>query len=167
MRRVLRCAPVLGALLLCGATAASAALPRNGSLVPGQSLGGIRLGEPAAQVRSALGGQYGLCRGCRTTTWYFTYKPFTGEGLAVELNRGRVSAVYTIWRPSGWKGPQGLRLGDPEAEVTALAGPLIPITCAGYDALTTDAPDARTAYYIVDSRLWGFGILPAHTTPCR
>jgi hypothetical protein len=158
---------VVYALLLCSASPAAAALPRKGVLDPGRSLGGIRLGERAAQVRSALGGQFGLCRGCRTTTWYFTYQPFTGEGLAVELRRGRVAAVYTVWRPSGWLAPNGLRLGAAEAQVTARAGPLIPIACAGYDALTTDTPDVRTAYYIVDGRLWGFGLLPAHTTPCR
>jgi hypothetical protein len=163
MRRPLLCA----LLLVCSAATAGAALPRNGLLVPGRSLAGIRLGEPAARVRSALGPQHGLCRSCRTTTWYFTYRPFTGEGLAVELQRGRVSAVYTLWRPGGWTGPQGLRLGAAEAQVTALAGPLIPIACAGYDALTSDTPDVRTAYYIVNGRLWGFGLLPAHTTPCR
>jgi hypothetical protein len=162
MRVAIVCALVLGM-----AAPAAASLPHDGVLVPGRSLGGIRLGEPAAQVLAALGRRYGLCRGCRTTTWYYTYRPFTGEGLAVELSRGRVSGLYTIWRPSGWSGPHGLRLGAAEAQVTALAGPLIPITCAGYDALTSDAPGARTAYYIVDDRLWGFGLMTAHTTPCR
>jgi hypothetical protein len=155
------------ALLLCCAAPAAAELPRGGTLVPGRTLGGVRIGEPAAAVRAALGRRYGLCRGCPTTTWYFTYRPFTRRGLAVELRQGRVSAVYTIWRPSGWTAPRGVRLGAAEAQVTSTFGPLIPIACSGYDVLTSDTPDVRTAYYVVDGRLWGFGLLEAHTSPCR
>jgi hypothetical protein len=144
-----------------------AGLPRAGLLVPGRSLAGLRLGEPAGEVRTALGGRFSLCRSCRSTTWYFTYRPFTNQGLAVELQRGRVSGVYTLWQPRGWTGPRGLRLGVAQEQVTALAGPLIPIACAGYDALTSETPHVRTAYYVVDGRLWGFGLVPAHTSPCR
>jgi hypothetical protein len=156
------------AVLLCAAAApAAAAPPRAGTLVPGRSLGGIRLGETADQVRAALGRQYGLCRGCRTTTWYFTYRPFTREGLAVELTRNRVSAVFTIWQPAGWSAPKGLTIGAVEAQVTTLAGPLVVLTCSGYEALTKDTTEVQTAYYIVDGKLWGFGLLRAHTNPCR
>src|ERR1700693_6089403 len=88
-------APVIGA-------SAAAALPRTGVFVPGRSLGGIRLGESAAAVRAALGRSYGVCSACATTTWYFTYKRFDQHGLAVELTGGRVSAVYTLWQPTGW-----------------------------------------------------------------
>jgi hypothetical protein len=156
------------ALLLCFAQPAAAALPRHGSLVPGRSLAGIRLGETAAQVHAALGRSYGVCRGCSTTTWYFTYLRFDDRGLAVELIHSRVYAVYTLWQPSGWSAPRGLQLGAPQAQVTTLAGPLIPITCTGgYDALVRDAPHARTAYYIVDGKLWGFGLLGVRESPCR
>ena len=59
------------------------------------------------------------------------------EGLAVELTRGRVSAVYT----SG--SPRVARAGGPAARRgrgagTTLAGPLVPLVCSGYDALTRD-----------------------------
>ena len=37
------------------------------------------------------------------TTWYFNYRPFDQHGLAVELTDGRVSAVYTLWQPAGWR----------------------------------------------------------------
>ena len=163
MSRVVLCA----ALLLCFAQPAAAALPRQGTLAPGNSLGGIRLGEPAAQVRAALGHSYGVCRGCAVTTWYFTYLRFDNRGLAVELTGGRVSAVYTLWQPNGWSAPHGIRLGAAEAQVTTLAGPLIPVACSGYDALVRDAPRARTAYYVVNGKLWGFGLLRAHGNPCR
>jgi hypothetical protein len=76
-------------------------LPHAGALVPGHSLGGVRLGEPAAQVQASFGA-HGVCSGCATTTWYFTYRRFTQPGLAVELQDGKVSAVYTVSSPRGW-----------------------------------------------------------------
>jgi hypothetical protein len=163
MRRALLCAFVV----LAAATSAAAALPRNGALVPGRSLGGVRLGATAAEVRATLGPRYGLCSGCRTTTWFYTYRPFTREGLAVELTRGRVSALWTIWKPAGWRAPKGLQLGAVQEQVTALAGRVVPLVCSGYDALVTESAAARTVYYVVDGKLWGFGLLRPHASPCR
>ncbi len=162
----MRPALVCAALLLAAAPAA-AALPRSGTLVPGRSLAGVRLGETAAQVRAALGPKYGVCRACRTTTWYFTYRPFTRRGIAVELTRGRVSAVYTIWQPTGWTAPRGLVLGAVEAQVTTLAGPLVVLSCSGYDAFTKERGGVQTVYYVLDGTLWGFGLLRASASPCR
>ena len=164
MRRASACAALL---LLCAAGPAAAALPRSGTLLPGRSLGGVRLGEPAAQVRASLGRSYGVCRGCATTTWYFTYKAFDQHGLAVELGGGRVSAVYTLWQPAGWHGPNGIRLGAYDAQITASAGPLVPVACGGYRALVADTGSARTAYYLVDGRLWAFGLFRRGADPCR
>jgi hypothetical protein len=162
MRLAALCA---AALVACGS--AAAALPRQGTLVPGRSLGGIRLGQPAAGVRATLGTFYGVCRDCSATTWYFTYRAFDRVGLAVELTRGRVSAVYTLWRPGGWSAPRGLRLGAVDAQVTSLAGPVIPIACSGYDARVSDDARTRTVYYVIDQKLWGFGLMRAHRDPCR
>lgn len=164
MRRAFVCAAVLA---LTGAASSAAALPRAGALVAGSSLGGVRLGEPAAQVRAALGAFYGVCRGCTRTTWYFTYRPFTQPGLGVELTGGRVSAVYTLWQPPGWHGPKGLVLGASEDAVNARLGPLLPIACPGYAALVHDQAGTRTAYYVLDGRLWGFGLVLAQANPCR
>jgi hypothetical protein len=146
--------------------AAVASLPHAGVLVPGHSLAGVRIGEPAAQVQAALGA-HGVCSGCATTTWYFTYGRFTQPGLAVELTDGKVSAVYTIWQPPGWKGPRGLELGAPEVEVAALAGSIVPFNCPGYTAWVIDVGRVRTAYYVVDGKLWGFGLVRAPKSPCR
>jgi hypothetical protein len=164
MSRVLACAVLL---VLCTAGAAAARLPHAGKLVPGASLGGVRLGDTPAQVRAELGRFYGVCRGCERTTLYFTYRPFERHGLAVELTAGRVSAVYTLWQPSGWSSPGGLRLGAAEGEVTSLAGPLIPVACTGYSALVRDGQAVRTAYYVVGGKLWGFGLLRRQQSPCR
>jgi hypothetical protein len=163
MRRAL----VAALVAACACGSAVAAPPRAGLLLPGRALGGVHLRDTAEQVRTRLGHDYGVCRGCATTTWYFTYKPFTQKGLAVELTRGRVSAVYTVWQPDGWHAPKGLRLGTVEEQVNALAGPLVPLVCSGYDALTRDDGAVRTAYYVLDGKLWGFGLLPRSANPCR
>jgi hypothetical protein len=165
MSRALACAAVAS---VCLAAPAVAALPQPGSLVPGRSLAGIRIGEPAAAVRATLGARYGVCQGCSTTTWYFTYRPFQQQGLAVELMRGSVSAVYTLWQPQGWHALGGLQLGAVQGQVTKLAGALIPVPCTGgYEALVSDTRSVRTAYYIVDGKLWGFGLLHVFESPCR
>jgi hypothetical protein len=164
MRRALVCATVLA---LAVAASAAAVLPRPGALVAGASLGGVRLGETGAQVQAALGRSHGVCRGCSRPTWYFTYRPFDQQGLGVELTGGRVSAVYTLWQPTGWRGPKGLVLGASEDAVNGRLGPLLPIACAGYAALVHDEAGARTAYYVLNGRLWGFGLLRAQANPCR
>jgi hypothetical protein len=164
MRRSL-IAAVLAALFL--AATAAGGLPRAGVLVPGRSLGGIRLAESAAAVRAALGGSYGACRGCPRRTWYFTYRRFDKRGLAIELTGGKVSGVYTLWRPAGWHGPHKLGFGTSVLAVHRLTGASRTIACSGYDALVTDSAHARTAYYVFDGRLWGFGLFRPGTSPCR
>jgi len=155
------------ALALVAIVASTGSLPKAGMLVPGQSLGGVRLGETAAQTRAALGGFYGRCHGCDGTTWYFTYGKWTRTGLAVELHNGRVAALFTLWKPPGWHTAGGLRLGAVEAQVTSLAGPVVPVACAGYTVLVRDAHGTRTAYYVVNGELWGFGLMRARANPCR
>jgi hypothetical protein len=155
------------ALALVAIVASSGSLPTAGTLDPGRSLGGIHLGETQAQVRSALGRFYGVCDTCTRPTWYFTYGKWTQTGLAVELARGVVSAVYTLWQPLGWHSSHGLALGAPRGQVAAVAGPVVPIACPGYDALVRDVRGTRTVYYIVDDKLWGFGLMKARANPCR
>jgi hypothetical protein len=164
MRRSL-IATAVAALVL--ATAASAGLPKAGALVPGRSLGGVRLGESPQAVRAALGHFYGACRDCPHRTWYFTYRAFKKQGLAVEFARGRVSGVYTLWRPQGWHAPDGLRFGATPLTVHDRVGTLRTITCRAYVALVRDSARARTAYYLFEGRLWGFGLFRRGATPCR
>ena len=148
------------------AAPAAAGLPRAGALVPGRSLGGVRLDETASAVRASLGTFYGTCRGCPGRTWYFTYRGFDRHGLAVELERGRVSAVYTLWEPHGWHARRGLRLGATPLVVHERAGSLRTIVCAGYDALVRDSGGTRTVYYVFGGRLWGFGLFARGADPC-
>jgi hypothetical protein len=164
MRRSLLGSAVAALVL---AAAATAGPPKAGALVPGRSLGGIRLGESPRAVTAALGRFYGACRDCPHPTWYFTYFPFDKHGLAVEFGNGRVSGVYTLWRPAGWHAPHGLRFGATPLEVHQRVGTLRTITCPGYNALVRDTARARTVYYLVGARLWGFGLFGRGAAPCR
>jgi hypothetical protein len=146
---------------------ALAGLPSAGRLVPGRSLAGIRIGETQRQVTAALGRSHGVCTGCAVPTWYFNVRAFDQHGLGVEFTRGRVSAVYTIWQPDGWTGPNGLALGATQAQVQATAGALFQVTCTGYDAWVHDLKTVRTVYYILNGNLWGFGLMRASANPCR
>ena len=158
-------ATVVAALAL--AVPAAAGLPQAGTLVPGRSLGGIRLGESPHAVRAALGRRFGICNDCARLTWYFTYKPFDAHGLAVEFVHRRVSAVYTLSQPTGWRATNGLRLGATPLQVHRRAGTLRTITCDRYDALVADTAHARTAYFIFDGHLWAFGLFLPKWSPCR
>ncbi len=153
------------ALLLPGA--ASAKLPRHGVLVVGRSLASVGLGARSASVRAALGSDFGVCRGCATTTWYYTYRPFAQTGLGVEFRSGRVAAVYTLSEPQGWHTSNGLALGASLTDVKLLFRPLTTRPCRGYTALTIRRGTVVTAFYVVDSRLWGFGIQRPGVPVCR
>jgi hypothetical protein len=149
------------------AAPAAAALPRAGTLVPGRSLGGIRLGESPRAVLAALGTFHGTCGDCPHRPWYFTYRPFDRHGLAVEFDHGRVSGVYTLWRPAGWHVRNGLAFGATPLAVHQAAGTLRTIGCHDYDALVRDSPRARTVYYLFAGKLWGFGLFRRGASPCR
>jgi hypothetical protein len=154
-------------LALALAAPAASGLPKAGVLVPGRSLGGIHLGDSSRAVRSTLGTFYGTCRGCPRRTWYFTYRPFDKRGLAVEFTGGRVSSVYTLWRPAGWHSRHKLGFGSSLLAVHKLTGASRTVTCKDYEALVRDSAHARTAYYVFDGRLWGFGLFRRGASPCR
>jgi hypothetical protein len=145
----------------------AAALPVHGVFVPGQSLGGVRLGDRPAAVRAAWGRSFGVCTDCTRKTWYFNYKQFTQQGAAVEFRSGRVVAAYTLWRPNGWRTRSGLRLGDAEERIAALYGALPRDDCGGYAAYVEDRTTSVSAFYVVGGRVWGFGLIRPDVPVCR
>jgi hypothetical protein len=151
------------------ATALSAFMlgpPSHGVVVPGVNLGGLRLGMTPAQVRTAWGSGYGLCRGCAATTWYFTYRPFTQQGAGVTFRKGRVTALYTVWAPPGWQTTKRLVVGDPAAKITQLYGPMPLEQCLGYSALLLRQGPTLTAFYVVDQQVYGFALIRYGRSPC-
>jgi hypothetical protein len=159
------------ALALVAAAAATstaaAGPPGAGELVPGTSLGGLRLGMTVAQVERAWGRAYGRCRSCTRPTLYFNLYAFRPEGAGVELRGGRVSAIFTLWAPRAWRTRQGLQIGDGAASATATYGPLPRRACRGYDALTLRSRRAVTAIYLADGKVWGFGLQDRRSPVCR
>jgi hypothetical protein len=148
------------------AVALALALPQHGVLVPGRSLGGVRLGMTQAEVADAWGTSYGRCRGCKRTTWYFNYEKFHAEGAAVRFRRGRVDAVWTLWKPQGWRaGP--LTLGAPAAEITSRYGALVSVPCGSYEARVLTRGSVTTVFYVYGGKLWGFGLNPSRGSPCH
>jgi hypothetical protein len=149
------------------ASPGAAALPQGGLLVPGRSLGGLRLGATPADVTASWGRSHSVCRGCSSRTWYFNYRPFAPQGAAAEFRAHRVAALYTLWSPPGWRTSKGLRLGDDAARVTALYGALLRTDCSGYYALAIRSARSVTAFYVVGAKLWAFALLLPSVPICR
>lgn len=149
------------------ALALSLLLPNRGVLVPGKSLGGVGLGMTRAQVRAGWGDGFGRCRGCARETWFYNYRTFTPQGAAVRFAKGRVDAVWTLWRPTGWRTSGGLALGVPAGQVTTQLGALVTITCGSYRALIRTKGQATSVYYIFGDKLWGFGLSRPGASPCH
>lgn len=161
----MRLAAAAAALAL--AAPAVAAPPRAGVVVPGRSLGGVALDAPTAAVLHAWGTSFGVCRNCRRPTWYFNFTAFQPQGTGVEFRGGRVAALFTLWSPPGWRTSRGVAVGDPVAQVTAVFGPLDRRDCPGYYALLLPQSRAVTSFYVVDDKVWGFGVSRPSTPPCR
>ena len=155
------------AIALAVAAPATAAPPEAGVLVPGRSLGGIELGATGAEVERRWGRAYGVCRGCAAKTWYFNYFAFQPRGAGVELRGGRVAAVFTLYQPPGWRTTRGLVLGDSVARVTSVYGALVRRDCGGYSALLLPRGATMTAFYVLDDRLWAFGLSRRGVAVCR
>jgi hypothetical protein len=162
-----RAAAALLAFVFVLALPASAAPPGAGILVPARSLGGIELGTSEAEVERRWGRAYGVCQSCRRETWYFNYYAFEPRGAGVELERGHVVAVFTIYSPGGWRTTRGLSLGDPATRVKSFYVAVERVRCRGYDALVLRDRRAVTAFYVLDGRLWGFGLSRRGVPICR
>ena len=119
-----------------------------------------------AQVLRAWGRRHGVCRECPRTTWYFNYRNFEPQGVGVVLEHGRAVHVFTIWKPEGWRTPEGLTLGSAVSEITLTYGPLRKRECAGHYALVAPGRRAQSAFYVAGDELWGFGLMRPGAFPC-
>jgi hypothetical protein len=119
-----------------------------------------------ARVLQAWGKRHGVCRTCVDRTWYFNYRPFTPEGAGVVFRRGRVVHVFTVWRPSGWKTPEGLVLGAPASDVSRMYGSLDRRPCTSYHALLRSGKRVESVFYVFRDKLWGFGLILKNASPC-
>jgi hypothetical protein len=146
---------------------AAAAPPTAGVVVPGKRLGGLALGATQAQVRRAWGTGDGVCRDCRTRTWYFNYRPGKPEGVGVSFVRGRAVALFTLWSPPGWRTTRGLQVGDPAARIAGLYGALLRMSCGTYSVSILRRGRTTTVFYVYDEQVWGFGLSRPGRPVCR
>ena len=163
----MRALAAIATLLLASALPAGAAPPGAGVLVPGRSLGGVELGATKGSVERSWGRAYGVCRSCARETWYFNYYAFQPRGAGVEWRDGRAVGLFTIYQPLGWRTTRGLVLGDSAARVTAIYGALVRRECGGYAVLELPGRGATTAFYLLDDRLWAFGLFRPGLPLCR
>jgi hypothetical protein len=145
---------------------AAAAPPNHARFEVGTSLGGVSLGMTKKQVLAEWGDRHGVCRSCSRTTWYFNYAPFTPQGSGVVFRQGRVVHVFTVWRPSGWRTPEGLTLGDPASDVSRIYGSLDRRACTGYYALLKPGKHVDNVFYVFRDKVWGFGLTLPDASPC-
>jgi hypothetical protein len=155
------------ALALTLAAAASAAVPRAGVVVPGVRLGAIRLGASEAQVKRAWGADFGRCTNCALPTWYFNYTDFQPQGAGVTFRKHRVVALFTLWSPPNWRTSKGLKTGDEAPRISELYGGLKLVGCGFYSAYKIPGRGATTAIYVLDGKVWGFGISRPGVRLCR
>ena len=143
-------------------------LPQHGVLVPGRSLGAVRLGDSPSDVALRWGARHELCRVCKERTWLFHYPGIPNEGVAVSLRRNRVAAIFTLGAPHGWRTTEGLRLGETLARVVEVYGQSLPRTpCVGYDALTMRTARAVTSIYVTGDAVYGFALSLPSLAVCR
>ena len=161
----------LALTLLVSAPAAAettaASLPARGVLTPGQSLGGVRLGDTAPQVRIRWGSRFTRCAVCRRTTWLFTYPSGGPRGAAVSFRSGRVAAVFTLGVPRGWRTTKGVVLGDPTDKVEAVYGRLPWSRCIGYGALSFRSARAVSSIYTFGESVYGFALTRPGEPVCQ
>jgi hypothetical protein len=157
-------------LLLSGAPAGesrAAAPPVRGVLAPGDSLGGVRLGDTPATVRARWGRSYTRCAICPRLTWLFAVRRGSPAGAAVSFRDGRVAAVFTVGVPRGWRTTRGLALGDPADRVERVYGVLPWSRCLGYGALSMRSPRAVSSIYTFGESVYGFALTRPGEPVCQ
>ena len=157
-------------LLLSGSPASgtsASGLPLRGVLTPGQSLGGVRLGDTQAAVSARWGTRHTRCTVCKRTTWLYTYGTGSPAGAAVSFRAGRVSAVFTLGVPRGWRTTRGVALGDPADKVQRVYGTLPWSRCIGYGAVSFRRPGVVSSIYMYGESVYGFALTRPSEPVCQ
>lgn len=142
-----------------------AALPVNGVLIRGQSLGGVALGDTTTKVRALWGRHYSICRTCDPKTWFYFNSATSDAGIAVGFRQGLVTAVYTLGMPSGWHTSDGVKLGSLLEQFNNPTGKTT--SCDGYGAVSTRSANAVTSILTNGQSVYGFALTRPSEPVCH
>jgi hypothetical protein len=138
--------------------------PVNGVLVPGKSLGGIRLGDTGGKVLTMWGRDFTMLPG-QPMTWLYMTPTGDPYGAGVSFRDGKVIAIFTLGQIKGWRRSDGLRTGqiygkfnDPAGKTTA---------CVGYGAMSTRTGDAVTSILMNGQSIYGFALTRPRVPVCH
>lgn len=140
--------------------------PVNGILVRGKSLGGVRLGDPAAKVQMLWGRDYTTLPG-QPTTWLYwspTGDPF---GAAVSFRHRVVTAIFTVGGIEGWRTSDGLRVGQLLARFNDPGPSTTQTACIGYGAVSTRSGSAVTSILMTGQSVYGFALTRPSEPVCH
>lgn len=168
-RRLTLALCVSAVAMLCVHLDAATAFPSRGVVVPGQSIGSVKLGMSQARVRQLWGADYLVCSICGSqTTWMYEYPGAEPLGAAVKFSpAGKVVAVFTLGSPVGW-GVKGVMMGDPVSNVYNLVGDAATSTnCIGYNALTVTIGSTSTSFYSSSGVVYGYALTAPAQSPCQ
>ena len=174
-RKLLAVVATLSLTLAAPAWAARStqSFPTTGVLTPGVSLAGVRIGFTAGQVIRRWGRNYAVCPRSQCTgsgtVWYFVYQRGEPLGAAVRFDRaGKVTAVFTLGSPTGWRTADGLLIGQGVSDAQRMYGSnLAWSVCLGYGAMSMRNATAVTSIYTYGEIVYGFALTSPGTPVCQ
>jgi hypothetical protein len=148
---------------------ASTNFPLRGVFIAGNSLAGVKLGYTQARVKSLWGSRYKLCNKtvCKNPTWLYQYNSGEALGAAVVFENGKVTAVFTLGSPEGWKTDKGLKMGDVISQVYDYYDTNITTKCIGYDAISFRRGTVTTSFYASSGYVYGFALTAPSQPICQ
>jgi hypothetical protein len=169
---------VLAALSLTVAAPAWAArsaqsFPTTGVLTPGVSLAGVKIGFTTSQVIQHWGRNYSVCArsqcGRSGTVWYYVYQRGEPLGAAVRFDKnGKVTAVFTLGSPTGWRTADGLLIGQGVSDAQRMYGSNLSWSvCIGYGAMSMRNGSTVTSIYTYGETVYGFALTSSGAPVCQ
>jgi hypothetical protein len=146
--------------------------PLRGVLVAGKSLGGVRIGMTETQVQNTWGHRFHVCDKAicqKWQTWLYQYATGEALGAAVVFENHKVTGVFTLGSPDGWKTDKGLKLGDLISQVYDYYNTSSSTKCIGFNALSMRDPATKitTSFYASSGYVYGFALTAPSQPICQ
>jgi len=138
--------------------------PVDGVLIPGESLGGIRLGDSGGKVLARWGRDFTMLPG-RPMTWLYMSPTGDPYGAGVSFSDGKVIAIFTLGQIKGWHRNDGLRTGQLFEKFNDQSGTAT--ACVGYGALSTRKGNVVTSILTNGQSIYGFALTRPRVPVCH